>query len=223
MNLKQCISIIIIILITGCKEKKHSHDADHNKSNIHMNKRPFEELAKGFEDPDRISWQKPEEVIAMLGDIKGKKIMDIGAGTGYFSFRMASGGATVIAADVDERFLEYIKHKKSETGDTLVLPRQVPYDDPKLTKNEVDAVIIVDTYHHIEDRVAYFRKVLNGIKAGGQLMVVDFKKEKTPHGPPLDHRLSSGEVVEELKKSGFSTITQDSSTLPYQYIIIAKK
>ena len=76
-----------------------------------MNQRPFEELVAHFEDPSRDEWQKPDAVLAQLGDLQGKKVMDIGSGTGYFSFRMAKAGAQVICADVDERFLEYISKK----------------------------------------------------------------------------------------------------------------
>lgn len=223
MKFKYYFLLIMILPLTGCKEKAHQHQTDHNRSNIHMNKSSFEALAGRFEDPSRNTWQKPAEVIAMLGDIKGRTIMDIGAGTGYFSFRLAEKGATVIAADVDERFLNYIKDKTRETGSKSVITRLVPYDDPGLGNNEVDAVIIVDTYHHIENRVSYFQKVLQGLKPGGRLMVVDFKKESTPHGPPADHRLSSETVKTELEKAGFINIKNDSITLPYQYIIIAQK
>ncbi|MCB0374922.1 MAG: class I SAM-dependent methyltransferase [Sinomicrobium sp.] len=222
MNIRSYVWLITIFLVAGCKEKEHSH-TDHNKSNIYMNRNAFDDLVKGFEAPDRALWQKPEEVIAMLGDIQGKTVMDIGAGTGYFSFRMAARGATVIAADVDERFLEYIETKKSETGVQSVLTRKVPYDDPKLEENEADAVIIVDTYHHIENRVAYFRNVLKGLKPDGKLMVVDFKKEETPHGPPQDHRLQPDEVIAELRKAGFTDFKSNTTALAYQYIIIAVK
>ena len=204
MNFRYFLLLVMILLITGCKEEKHPHKTDHNKANIHMNKAPFESLIERFEDPSRESWQKPAEVIAMLGDINGKTIMDIGAGTGYFSFRMADQGARVIAADVDERFLEYMETKKQETANELVITRKVPYDNPKLETHEADVVVIIDTYHHIENRVNYFGKVLKGLKPGGKLMVVDFKKEKTPHGPPMHHRLASDVVISELKEAGFT-------------------
>jgi len=81
-------------------------------SNIFMNQRSFEDLVNAFESEDREEWQKPDEVIALLGDIRGKTIMDIGAGTGYYAFRMTAKGAKVIAADVDDRFLNYMAAKK---------------------------------------------------------------------------------------------------------------
>jgi cyclopropane fatty-acyl-phospholipid synthase-like methyltransferase len=183
-----------------------------------MNETSFEDLVKMFEDSARVEWQKPDEIIDLLGDLEGKTIMDIGAGTGYFAFRMAAKGAKVIAADVDERFIEYIENK----GIERVEARLVPYDNANLKPKEVDAVIIVDTYHHIENRTAYFKTLLKGLKADGRLMVVDFKKVETPHGPPVNHRISADEVIKELKTAGFTTFEIEEDFLPYQYVIIAK-
>ena len=68
-----------------------------------MNKTSFEDLVKNFESADRNEWQKPDEVIRFLGDLKNKTIIDIGAGTGYFEFKMNEPSAKIIAADVDEQ------------------------------------------------------------------------------------------------------------------------
>ena len=99
-------------------EHYNHHHTDHNKSNQHMNENSFEDLAQRFEDEDRAAWQKPELVIEKLGDIKGNKIGDIGAGTGYFSFRMVELGANVTAIDVDERFIDFIKDKIAKESTT---------------------------------------------------------------------------------------------------------
>ncbi|HAS41956.1 MAG TPA: SAM-dependent methyltransferase [Microscillaceae bacterium] len=198
---------------------------DHNQANKHMHKRSFEDLVKSFESEDRAKWQKPEEVLKKLGDLKGKTVMDIGSGTGYFSFKMAAQGAKVIAADVNDKFQGYIKQRKEKEKltDEQLVARKVPYDSPNLEAEEADHVIIVDTYHHVENRVAYFKKVLAGLKRGGQLLVVDFKKEETPHGPPLKMRLTAEEVKKELTEAGFTNLVIDTELLPYQYIVLGKK
>ncbi|NJN77614.1 MAG: class I SAM-dependent methyltransferase [Saprospiraceae bacterium] len=198
-------TLIFCFTLWSCNnQEKHSYHHDHshdNESNVHMNETSFEDLVKMFEDSARAEWQKPDEIIDLLGDLDGKTIMDIGAGTGYFAFRMAAKGANVIAADVDERFIEYIDNKDV----AKVKTRLVPYDNSNLKPKEVDAVIIVDTYHHIEKRADYFKTVLKGLKENGQLMVVDFKKEETPYGPPVNHRISADDVVKELKSAGFTS------------------
>ena len=203
------------------KKGEHHHHGEH--VNDHMNKKSFEELVDNFESPERDKWQKPEDVIDLLGEINNKTIMDIGAGTGYFAFRMAARGANVIAADVDDRFLTYIEDKNKRNDGNQVIIRKTKYDDPLLKAEEVDHVIIVNTYHHIDDRVEYFKKVAQGLKEDGSLMIVDYKKEESPNGPPLKHRMAAESVVKELKETGFKDIQTNKKLLENQYIIIALK
>lgn len=193
-----------------------------------MHQLSTEELAKRFEDPSRDAWQKPDQVIALLGDIRGKTIMDIGSGSGYFTFRLAEKGARVVAADVNDDFQNFIAEKKKELdyGDDQIMLKKIPYNSPELSAESVDAVIIVNTYHHIDNRIPYFKEVLDGLVDGGVLMVVDFKKDqidqKAP-GPPYEMRISQEKVVEELKNSGFKEFKIDADLLSYQYVIRAHK
>ena len=202
----------------------HSHEHKHGHANKHMNQNDFEDLVKRFESKERDEYQKPQEVLNYLGDIKGKKIMEIGAGTGYFSFRMVEAGAKLIAADVDERFQKYIQAKKEKLNisDEKLSLRKVPYDSPNLTDGEVDMALIVNTYHHIEQRAVYFAKVKKGLSKGGSLVVIDFFKKKLPIGPPLEMKISATQVQKELAEAGFSDFTVEQDLLSYQYIITAK-
>tara|TARA_B110000046_G_scaffold29074_1_gene30365 strand:- start:43656 stop:44321 length:666 start_codon:yes stop_codon:yes gene_type:complete len=215
--IKTVVKIWVAIAFIACgntaNEKSNANDHTHNGS--------IEELTKKFENPERDKWQKPYLVLEKLGDIKGKRIADIGAGTGYFSRKLSQKGASVIALDVNEEFLNFIN---THSPDSLsVVTRKVPFNCPQLDSAEVDIVIVVDTYHHIENRHEYFRDVWRGIKAGGQLMIVDFKKEKTPHGPPTKMRVDGFDVMRELQNAGFVKVVIDVKTLDYQYIILAKK
>jgi cyclopropane fatty-acyl-phospholipid synthase-like methyltransferase len=205
------------------KEEAFQHEPG-DDANTHMHRHSIESMARAFESEERDEWQKPDEVIEMMVDLKGKTIMDIGSGTGYFSFRIADKGAKVICADVDDRFLEYIREKKEKEGytDQQIELRKVPYDAPGLKTGEVDKVIIVNTYHHIEDRAAYFAKVKKGLKEGGELYVIDFFKEELDFGPPVSMKLTEQEVLGELFEAGFTSFSVDVDLLPYQYFIIAE-
>ena len=122
--------ILFFLILLGCKN--NGHDV-----NTHMNERPFEDLVAEFESPERRKWQKPDSVITFIGAIQGSTVMDLGAGTGYFSFPLAKAGAKVIAADVDKRFIDYIEQRKAK--DTIfsekIETRLVPYDNPKFKKS----------------------------------------------------------------------------------------
>lgn len=210
------------MLAWSCGDAQHEHHHHGHDANHHMNQRPFGDLVAHFEDPSRDEWQQPDAVMARLGDLSGKTVMDIGSGTGYFSFRMARAGANVICADVDQRFLDYIIQKRDSIGSWAgdrISTRLVPFDSADLQPGEADLVLIVDTYHHIEDRVAYFRAVRQGLKPDGKLVVIDFFKEESPVGPPVDMKMAEETVMGELHEAGFAHVAVDVETLPYQYII----
>lgn len=196
----------------------------HGRANAHMNRMDFDKLAARFEAPEREVWQKPDQIIESLGDLHGKTVVEIGSGTGYFSFRLARAGARVIAADVDSRFQNYIKRVKAERGldDATISTRLLPYDSPRLTKAEADIVLLVDVYHHIEHRENYFEQVRAGLKPQGRLVIIDFKSIATPDGPPLSMRIPPEQAQAELKKAGFSRFRVDTATLPYQYVLTAE-
>ena len=196
----------------------------HGQANAHMNSMGFDQLVARFEAPDREQWQKPEAVIESLGGLNGKTVVEIGSGTGYFSFRLAEAGAQVIAADVDRRFLDYVERRKAERklGDDKIITRLIPYDSPQLLEKEADIVLLVDVYHHIEDRESYFKQVRAGIKPDGKLVIVDFKMVETPDGPPPAMRISPAQVQAELTAAGFSRFKLDRDMLPFQYILTAE-
>lgn len=188
-----------------------------------MHQSNFHDLVAHFEDPARRQWQKPELVVASLGPLDQKSVADIGAGTGYFAFPIATKAAKVIAIDIDQRFLDYIEQKKQtrKIGGNIETRLTAP-DSPGLKSGEADVVLIVDTVHHIQDRIEYFKKLKQDLAKGGVLVIVDFKKEKTPPGPPVELRLAPDQVESELKSAGFAVVTVDRDSLPYQYIIKAK-
>ena len=202
-------------------DNKHQHGHSHGHVNQHMNTTSFEDLVNRFDSPERDAYQQPEKVLEYIGDVEGKKILDIGAGTGYFSFKLAAKGAEVIAGDVDDRFQNYIKEKIEKEKVPKVALRKLPYDSPALTEKEVDKVLIVNTYHHIEDRIVYFNKVLKGLKDGGELLVIDFKKQDGP-GPPVKMKMTAPFITKELKQAGFRELEVNDSLLEHQYIIRAK-
>lgn len=213
---------IVLGLCLPLSMSAQHHHPEASDANAHMHEQPFEDLVAHFEDPSRDHWQQPAEVLRILGDLNGRTVMDIGSGTGYFSFRLARAGARVICADVDERFLHYIEQKRDSIGSWAtkrITTRHVPYDSADLAEGEVDLVLIVDTYHHIGDRISYCTEVRRGLKPDGKLVVIDFFKEESPVGPPVEMKLSEETVMQELHDAGFTRVDVDTETLPYQYII----
>lgn len=222
--------MIAATLFTSCSSKQNvkeqdPHQSQHCHSCAFSDKHAVEAMAANFESAGRDSVQQPQKVVEYLGDLKGKTLMDIGAATGYFSVKFADKGAHVIAADVSDAFQDYLKQRIEQNRITNIELRKTPYDSPLLKDQEADLVFMANTYHHIENRVDYFSKVKKGLKADGELIVVDYFRVELPEGisaPPMDMRVSVDEVVLELKQAGFKAFEAELGMLPYQYLIRAK-
>ncbi|MBK9108354.1 MAG: class I SAM-dependent methyltransferase [Saprospiraceae bacterium] len=174
---------------------------------------------------DRTVWQKPYDVIHKLGSLEGKVIADIGAGSGYFSFRFIHEAEKVIAIDIDPDLIQMMDQEKiyykKEIQDRFEA-RLAEKDDPKLKDGEVDIIFIANTYTYIQNRKNYLKALLPKFKPGGQLMIVDFKKKLTPIGPAQNCRMAQSDIEQELLDAGYSILDSDDLMLEYQYIIVAK-
>lgn len=215
------LAIGILVIANSCstKSNEHDHDGEKDHANHHMNKTPFDELVKRFESSERDEWQRPEKVIEFLGDLKNKTIVDIGAGTGYFEFKINEPSAKIIAADVDARFIKYLNERITSEKKTNIFSRKAEFDKPPVTENEADVVFMVDVYHHIENRVDYFSKLKTSLKPNGELVIVDFKKGDFEHGPPDEMKLAPEQIITELAKAGFENTVIDTTTLQFQYLL----
>ncbi len=182
-------------------------------------------MAPSQEDEQRTEWQNPELVIQRLGNLEDKVVADLGAGSGYFSFKLSQLAERVIALDIDPRALDYIEGQMDIVGDWSknIETRLTPADVPNLVDNEVDVVLIVNTLAFIPDRAKYLPRVLQGMRAGGKLAIVDFKTGSMPVGPSDNLKLAPRQVIKELRQAGFKRVNQDETSLQYQYIITAEK
>ena len=193
-----------------------------------MHKQGIQKLIERFESPERLGWQKPGDVIRLMQVKSNDVIADIGAGTGYFSLRLADAAHKVIATDINDAFLHYLKKKKAKlVADGIIKNnkieiRKTSSGETGLEDEEVDKIITVNTYHHFENRREYLHLLMKSLKPGGTLFVIDFKEGDLPIGPPADHKISKKTIESELKAAGFRVETNES-LLPYQLIIMAHK
>ena len=173
-------------------------------------------------------WQRPELVLKQLGELDGKVVADIGAGPyGYFSLRIAqeTNAKKVIAIDIDQEALNIIADARKaflpENAQDRLETRLVTASDPKLEPGEADIVLIVNTTIYIENRLQYLKNLRKGIRKGGKLIIIDYKKKSTPIGPPVNLRIALGEMERELVQAGYTLLPSDDKLLDFQYIIKA--
>lgn len=183
-------------------------------------------FTEDYINTNRLIWQKPDMIIELLGDLSGKTVADIGAGTGFFALRLAPKAQKVIAIDIDSRFMNYLDSVKvmelPENIQNRLEPRLGLPDDPRLAANEVDIVIIVNTYMWIKNKPEYLNTLKKGLISGGKLLIIDFKKKRTPIGPYTKDRVPLHEVEEQLYAAGYTNIETNDTALDYQYILIAE-
>ena len=179
-----------------------------------------ERYAKEFDNPARDAWQMPDRVVSALGLKTGQSVADIGAGTGYFSVRLAALPAKpkVFAVDIEANMVHYVQHRAMQAGLTNVVAVKADADRSNLPE-PVDVVLIVDTYHHIPNRVAYFSAMKSLLKPGGRLAIVDFRKDAGGEGPPPEFRFTPDQISGELAKAGFVLQTQHDF-LPRQMFLL---
>jgi ubiquinone/menaquinone biosynthesis C-methylase UbiE len=167
-----------------------------------------------LDDPHRDEWQRPAEIIAAMQIIPGMTVADVGAGTGYFVPHLISAvGATgrVLALDADPQLLAHLRHRFAGAN--------VEVSGTPLTDASVDRALIVDVWHHLEDRVAYAKKLRRALKPGGRVCIVDAHHD-APEGPPAELRLSAKTVLAELNSSGFDANVV--LRLPKQFVVLAQ-
>ena len=178
-----------------------------------------EKWSKIFDDPERDAWQKPHEVIQALALKPDAIVADIGAGTGYFTMRLAhmTPKGRVYGMDTEPAMVKHLANRAKQAGLANVTAALAKPGDPSLPE-KADLILFVDVYHHVEDRERYFRRLQEALRPGGRLAVLDFRLD-SPVGPPKKARIAPERVKEEMKRAGYA-LMQEHGFLPNQYFLI---
>lgn len=210
--MKRALLLALFISVSGHAAAQAPHTHRHSFSDA-------EHWAHVFDDPKRDEWQKPHQVIQALALEPDAVIADLGAGTGYFSVRLANRvpKGRVYGVDTEPDMVRYLAERaKREKRDNVVAVAGTP-SDPRLPE-KVDLILLVDVYHHIDERSRYFRNLRASLKPGGRVAVIDFRMD-APNGPPKAARIAPQRVIDELKAAGYG-LAKQHDFLPNQYFLI---
>jgi len=152
----------------------------------------------------RDDWQQPEKVMAALAVEPGDHVADLGAGGGYFTFRLAEAvgpEGRVYAIDVDPDMTGHLRERAEDEGTPQVVVIDAVPDDPRIPEGGADLVLVTNTYHHLEDRVAYFARLRERLRAGGRVAIIEPTGEGG--GFPAGHATGPDAIRDELAEAGY--------------------
>jgi len=230
------IVIIVALSILGCRQEQvetvqpvaeAASNSVATEIPITFNALSFDDLVEAYENVNREDWQRPEQVLDYLGNVEGKTIADIGAGSGYFSYRLLQRGANVIATDIDPRFIKWLDDHVllfDEEMQSRFETRLASPSDNTLREDEIDGAILINTISYIPNRLDYLKKLARNLKSGSTLMLVDYKTKRIPvPAPDYLERSVLGFVEHDLEEAGYKNIRVDECSLDFQWIIVATR
>ena len=206
--------ILLLVLATpALAQAPHSHQHSFGDA---------DKWAKVFDDPERDAWQKPHAVIEALALKPDAVVADLGAGTGYFAMRLAHmvSKGRVYGVDLEPKMVKYLAERAKKEGLKNLSAVQGTPSDAKLPA-KVDLVLLVDVYHHIDAREAYFGKLAAALKPGGRVAVIDFNASSKV-GPPVRERMTAEQVQAEMGKAAYR-LAAHHDFLPNQYFLVFER
>ena len=176
-----------------------------------------------LEGPDREAWQKPDEIMDVLGIADGAAVADIGAGAGWFTIRLArrvGPNGVVYAQDVQRQMLDAVRRRVAREGLLNVETRLGSGSTPNLPARALDAVLVVDVYPEVEERVAFLRNLAEALKPGGRIGIINYRPGRGGPGPAPSEgvRVDSAGVEQDALAAGLRVVARQ--TLPYQYLLV---
>ena len=169
--------------------------------------------------------EQPDKAIAALGLRPGMWVADVGAGTGFYSIRIAKAiapGGVVIANDIQAGMLERLRANATAQGVTNIETVLGTESDPKLPTGKLDLVILVGVYHEFSRPQRMLDRIRESLKPDGRLVLLDFRKEDPSVPIRPEHKMSVAEVKAEVLPEGYQ-FEKVVDTLPWQHIIFFRK
>jgi precorrin-6B methylase 2 len=183
------------------------------------------EAAGWLDRPEREKEEQPTRLIALLKFKPGEVVADVGAGSGYLTFRVAEKvGATgkVLAVDVQPEMLDIIRKKMKDKGVANVEPVLGAETDPKLPAAAVDTIVMVDVYHEFSHPYEMSEAMVKALKVGGRLVFAEYRREDETVPIKLVHKMSERQVKKEMAAFPLKHVKTDDS-LPWQHVIVFEK
>lgn len=249
-HLAQLTIAIVAFATVGCRYYKRHHQRHRSKlatpaSQVHdpahppidcplhklgvdpAHVRPFDDVEKYIaflEKPERAIWQKPDDVVAALGLTGTETLVDLGSGSGYFTFRFARAlpKGKVVAEDPEPEMVRHVHHRVMTEGIGNIQSVLIKPDAPQVSA-DADWVFICDVLHHVPNRSAWLTQITSGMKPGARLALIEFKEGMLPEGPPASAKIPREQLLSLLTAAGLKLEREEATLLPYQILLVFRK
>ena len=177
-----------------------------------------------LERPERDAFQKPDQVMAALALRPGERVADVGAGSGYFTFRLARAvgpSGSVLACDTWQEMLDHIAKRMAKENPGNIRLVKVTPEDPALPPGGLDTILMVDTLHYVKDKPAYARTLARSLATGGRVVIIDYiprPMAERPWGPPPEQQFSREELDAAMAAGGLHPV-KVHTFLPEQFFV----
>jgi precorrin-6B methylase 2 len=178
-----------------------------------------------LERPEREREEAPAKLIEAMELKDGQVVADIGAGSGYFTFRIApkvGPKGRVLAVDIQKEMLDFIRKKAAQLEATNVEPILGVEDDPKLKEASVDVALLVDVYHEFAFPYEMMTAIRKALKPGGRVVLVEYRAEDPEVPMKAVHKMTQAQAKKELAAAGLRWVKTDDR-LPWQHIMIFER
>ncbi len=178
--------------------------------------------AEWLERSERGSEEEPDKALDALGSLSGLTVADVGAGSGYFTVRLAvrvGAKGRVFANDLQPEMLKMLGARLTRESVRNVTLVQGTSDNPRLPASSIDLVLMVDVYHEFSEPQKMLRGIRSALKPGGRLVLLEYRKEDPDVPIRFEHKMSIAEARMELEAEGF-TLARVDDRLPRQHILI---
>jgi arsenite methyltransferase len=218
MNFIVLFLTLLIIPVAATPQDATKRD-EHQMHRLHRDPKAY---IGALDDPKRDAYQKPHEVLTALGLKPGEIVADIGAGSGYFTFRLAhriGDTGKIYAVDVSPDMILHINRRIRELKVNNVVSILADPDDPLLPDASVNRFFFSNSWHHIDNQTKYLSLMKRMLKPGGEIVMIDFHKKELPVGPPIQMKIDRDDLIKQMESNGFR-LTKEHTFLPYQYFLV---
>ncbi|HEV3142855.1 MAG TPA: methyltransferase domain-containing protein, partial [Gemmataceae bacterium] len=180
------------------------------------------QAAGWLERPEREKEEQPAKLIKELNLKPGDAVADIGAGSGYYSFKfspLVGDKGKVYAVDIQKEMLDLIRKKMKARNITNVIPHMGETKDPKLPEAGIDLIVMIDVYHEFDYPYEMMQAMLKSLKPGGRMVFVEFRMEDEKVPIKLVHKMSEQQVLKEMAVFPQMKHVRTSNAMPWQHIV----